>query len=376
MSTESTNQNTENTGGIANQINGSASELTNQEFAYAEPDANALYEKHYSQYSLSYALGNADGRYHEDSTSNNTLLHGEHQSFVDEPPHWMSDLMTPGSVEGTPQAMSKDTSTADAGDAVLHQPMITTPTRSFKDENILKGGLKFVCFCAQYCRICTISLKNEEELKKHFREIHADVEPDRYLCEICNKFYSCHIGFKQHLLDHSDNERLLFVEKMSDILLKVDTSAVKMPMNVFPCPVCNKQFVKACLMKLHVDGHHNTEKKFLCSHCGMRFAWVQALSHHEARHKTERLFSCEHCDMKFVTRHDLKSHERKHEKGFKQRYPCEYCGKKFGWKKNLKVHVRIHTGEKPHSCSICNKSFTQSTSLRYHERMHLKDEMQ
>ena len=48
-----------------------------------------------------------------------------------------------------------------------------------RSEDPYKGGLKFVCFVAQFCRLCGTNHKNDDGLKKHFREVHPTVEPAR-----------------------------------------------------------------------------------------------------------------------------------------------------------------------------------------------------
>ena len=213
-------------------------------------------------------------------------------------------------------------------------------------EDIFKGGIKFVCFCTQYCRLCDSNHVTDENLKKHFSECHPEMDTARYECGICMKFYREANCLKQHLLDHTDEERLALVEKMRPILSNINPNHIRLPHKVVKCRICNKNFVKDCYLKLHMNGIHNASNKpFLCCHCGQRFNWVRALVAHEETHGERKALKCDNCDECFTTHKGLRKHQKKHEEGFQGRFSCVICHKKFNWRNGLTRHMRLHTGK-------------------------------
>jgi len=240
-----------------------------------------------------------------------------------------------------------------------------------RSDDLLAGGLKFVCFVAQHCYVCSTNHKSDEHLRAHFREKHPDIEPNRYVCGICNKGFSEGAVIKHHLLDHSREERLSLVEKMKETLSEAGPRLrIGMPLRVLKCPDCHRHFVKLSSLKSHMKGSHQPDnKQYLCPICGHLSGFVQAARQHEKTHMESRNFHCPDCSMAFKTLNSLRIHQQKHSGVL---HSCDVCGATFKWKRGLTKHMRIHIGEKPYACKLCDKRFAQSSSLKHHERMHAK----
>jgi KRAB domain-containing zinc finger protein len=75
---------------------------------------------------------------------------------------------------------------------------------------------------------------------------------------------------------------------------------------------------------------------------------------------------CDVCEKVFVSASKLAIHVRIHTK--EKPYECDVCEKRFRHSGALKNHMRIHTNEKPYECHVCEKRFSRSGSLKTHVR--------
>jgi len=75
---------------------------------------------------------------------------------------------------------------------------------------------------------------------------------------------------------------------------------------------------------------------------------------------------CGVCEKVFVSASKLAIHVRTHTK--EKPYECDVCEKRFSRASGLKIHMRIHTNEKPYECGVCEKRFSRSGSLKRHMR--------
>ena len=75
---------------------------------------------------------------------------------------------------------------------------------------------------------------------------------------------------------------------------------------------------------------------------------------------------CDVCEKVFVSASKLAIHVRIHTK--EKPYECDVCEKCFHTSGNLQTHMRIHTNEKPYECHVCEKRFSRSGSLKTHVR--------
>ena len=75
---------------------------------------------------------------------------------------------------------------------------------------------------------------------------------------------------------------------------------------------------------------------------------------------------CDVCEKVFVSASKLAIHVRIHTK--EKPYECDVCEKRFNQSGHLQSHMRIHTNEKPYECHVCEKRFSRSGSLKTHVR--------
>ncbi|XP_018649920.1 zinc-finger domain containing protein [Schistosoma mansoni] len=141
------------------------------------------------------------------------------------------------------------------------------------------------------------------------------------------------------------------------------------PMNIFKCNLCNKYFVTAHGLEVHVRRAHNNGKRpFECQLCQKTFGHATSLYQHESVHCQDRQFQCSQCGKTFKRSSTLSTHLLIHSDT--RPYPCQYCGKRFHQKSDMKKHTYTHTGEKPYICLQCGKAFSQSSNLITHSRKH------
>ena len=75
---------------------------------------------------------------------------------------------------------------------------------------------------------------------------------------------------------------------------------------------------------------------------------------------------CGVCEKVFVSASKLAIHVRIHTN--ERPYECDVCEKCFRDSSDLKKHMRIHTNEKPYECDVCEKRFRESGNLQKHMR--------
>lgn len=91
----------------------------------------------------------------------------------------------------------------------------------------------------------------------------------------------------------------------------------------YPCPSCDKVFLKPYNLKSHLRSHSN-EKPYACAHCSKRFCRSHDRKRHEQLHKGAKNFSCEGYLKDGITKWG--------------------CGKKFARSDALARHFRTETG--------------------------------
>ena len=103
------------------------------------------------------------------------------------------------------------------------------------------------------------------------------------------------------------------------------------------CGVCEKVFVSASKLAIHVRIHTN-EKPYECDVCEKRFSESGTLKKHMRIHTNERP------------------------------YECDVCEKSFRRSDHLKKHLRTHANERPYECHVCEKRYRQAHGLKRHAR--------
>ena len=75
---------------------------------------------------------------------------------------------------------------------------------------------------------------------------------------------------------------------------------------------------------------------------------------------------CDVCEKVFVSASKLAIHVRIHTN--EKPYECDVCDEAFRQLGHLQSHMRIHTNEKPYECDVCEMKFRQSGTLKKHMR--------
>ena len=87
-----------------------------------------------------------------------------------------------------------------------------------------------------------------------------------------------------------------------------------------------------------------------------------------AKRKRGQQHECGVCEKVFVSASKLAIHVRIHTN--ERPYECDVCEKRFSESGSLTRHMRIHTNEKPYECDVCEKRFSRSGTLQSHMRTH------
>ncbi|ELT94850.1 hypothetical protein CAPTEDRAFT_225205 [Capitella teleta] len=179
---------------------------------------------------------------------------------------------------------------------------------------------------------------------------------------------------------------------------------VKPKEEYIPCPECDYQAPKQCLLQKHVMRMHK-ERKLCCSQCHARFALEYDLRLHMKNiHQSDQLNAlvkcekcgkemkqrnlehhmknvhnprtqhiCPHCDKALCSKHSLKVHimfahtEPEHRE---YKFTCEKCGAGFVNKTVYNDHLNTHTGKRPYHCEVCGKHFRQMSTFHTHVQTH------
>ncbi len=80
---------------------------------------------------------------------------------------------------------------------------------------------------------------------------------------------------------------------------------------------------------------------------------------------------CDVCEKVFVSASKLAIHVRIHTK--EKPYECDVCEKRFRQSGHLQSHTRTHTNERPYECDVCEKAFRNSSNLQTHMRIHTNE---
>ena len=105
------------------------------------------------------------------------------------------------------------------------------------------------------CKICKISFKTKDNLRKH-RLVHDHIKP--FPCKTCDKSFKRKSNLKSHLLIHEDIKPL-------------------------SCEFCAKKFRHLATLNYHVR-IHTGETPYSCSHCSKKFRRLRVKKNHEKSH--------------------------------------------------------------------------------------------
>ena len=242
---------------------------------------------------------------------------------------------------------------------------------------------------SHFCELCGSGFVKRSDLLRHQRTIHEGTEKsspcdicgkvftNRYLkihkfnvhfrkqaeglelekcrqCEVCGKLFQTDGALKSHMIRHQDKK-----EK---------------------CNFCDKVFLIAHDLKVHVESVHLKLRNVLCSHCGKGFYSESNLKEHvESVHKKNKPHACQECNKRFYSRNKLlahlKVHERRKQLQAKPRptFPCDQCNHVCSRKSQLEIHKATHSTERNFKCDQCGNTYKTEYSLKtHHSSVHLK----
>ncbi|XP_076263538.1 uncharacterized protein LOC143198293 [Rhynchophorus ferrugineus] len=137
------------------------------------------------------------------------------------------------------------------------------------------------------CELCSSAFTSSSALFRHKRDVHGEKEP----CPVCSKLYSIR-GLKSHIKRHQEKQ-----------------SGIKR----FVCNICDKKFTCRTSIKRH-KLIHNGNKDFKCEICKKAFNQRSTLQTHMRIHSQIMPFHCEICSKTFRYKHHLKLHMGKYHK--------------------------------------------------------------
>ena len=127
-----------------------------------------------------------------------------------------------------------------------------TSLETLKNGEILQKNL----ITPLVCKICKISFKTKDNLRKH-RLVHDHVKP--FSCKTCHKSFKRKANLKSHQLIHEDNKPL-------------------------SCEFCAKKFRHLATLNYHVR-IHTGETPYSCFYCGKKFRRLRVKKNHEKSHR-------------------------------------------------------------------------------------------
>lgn len=233
------------------------------------------------------------------------------------------------------------------------------------------------------CEICPKEYSHRQHMIRHMWKAHGTVymkkrrvqataeNPRPHKCELCEKAFVRH----KHLLRHRISKHIgwpcpecnkQFV-KLKEHLQNMHGKKLQLP---FECYVCKRAYKSKRCVRSHIQTMHcKLSQSINCPLCLEPFDCRIAYQRHRNRHKyargkfTRRI--CEKCGKSVLNSH-FKNHELTHAEAQLQ---CSYCEKRFRSNPSLKLHERTHTNERPYECEVSSPhrgiSVCQLFSVRF-----------
>jgi len=227
------------------------------------------------------------------------------------------------------------------------------------------------------CTVCSKSVKDLKELKRHILVLHNVVR--EYRCDQCSMEFNRDQEelYKLHLDSHTDQPPFSCTEcdKIygSSHSLQNHVVYVHNKERNHVCTQCGKAYTSKCVLDEHIREIHTGDSLHICPHCGKRVSSQKRLTSHENSHKI-RALSCTLCDKIYVSRVGLNSHIRRVHNG-ERPFSCSQCQKKFRDKTEMNRHMVTHTREQAYECKHCDKKFGIKTSRdRHTNKLHVSEE--
>lgn len=150
------------------------------------------------------------------------------------------------------------------------------------------------------------------------------------------------------------------------------------------CEICDRDFVKPALFKLHQESHTHDERVSVehhCNFCKKVFKAKGNLIEHQrdkvcqTKHKLrlEHEFKCGICTNSYVQKRNLDAHVKQaHKPKYEyEKYACDECENLiFSTKGALTRHTKTkhssHSDSKKYSCVLCLQQFSTKSNLEKH----------
>lgn len=272
--------------------------------------------------------------------------------------------------------------------------------KTYVSKNLLIGHVRRVHLTADKhfkCDVCVRSFYTRQQLQNHMLT-HSDMK--QFQCDMCGLRFICKATLERHIYTHKlkGKHKCLFCEEsyirlshlnhhvrqdhLNDTRtnctacgkllyksqLKKHMALRHSDLRTFTCSVCSLECESKLALVMHMSSHPNLkpeEKKHECRACGKMFDKEMYVMRHAQRvHLLERRFVCDHCGKRFADCTTLKNHLALHGTG--PAFPCFGCTRVFKTKKSMFNHARNHMEEKKVKCEICQQAFIYPYLLREH----------
>lgn len=229
------------------------------------------------------------------------------------------------------------------------------------------------------CDHCNKSFTSSHQLAQHNR-IHTGEKP--YKCSYCDKKFKQLSHVQQHTRLHTGERP-------------------------YKCsvPECGRAFIQLSNLQQHMRSHcsldkiaKNSEKKYLCTHCGKGFKGQSSLSTHQSKKHSislsinDAIGSCPVCHLILPSSQEISLHIKKEhnssaesqrftrENRLTSTYTCPICGRSYQNESSYRRHLESHpealsspTSSTSSSssiplwpCSVCSSVFTTEIGLLTH----------
>ncbi|CAL8083254.1 unnamed protein product [Orchesella dallaii] len=250
----------------------------------------------------------------------------------------------------------------------------------------------------QLCEICSVQCCSAADLKQHIKNFHPEIYKHRRLqehedkvkkiqqwkeqnkveliCEKCGKVLTSTIGYKRHncgLIPEKPKSKVRcsiceqdFVKISMLKLHQCRQHAEELNLTTVACPMCRKLYPDNLVLSEHIKQIHDTPSSLVCEQCGCGFSKASQLSRHMLKHG-ERTIICSECPSAFWYQRELDSHVLlKHTPYHLRPNWCNICQKRFTSATKLYSHRRIHEGNSVYKCKVCDQTFAQPNYLYCH----------
>ena len=187
------------------------------------------------------------------------------------------------------------------------------------------------------CSFCSQYLPSRLELIEHEKVhlVRAKTNELTMKCPKCYEIFNDPIAFKEHERKHHPQipreaqlaqpmfpepelrptmlqECLLTPEmEQGETIPSNNNNSLESNGNLdHSCPICQKHFISAKLLKSHVKYSHLEERPFTCTVCSKSFKQKATLKQHEKLHSDEKPYVCNICSRGFVYPSRLKTHSQ------------------------------------------------------------------